>query len=354
MMDIVFQRDPATDDKVYVRQTLMDTVKTPLDTAFGALNDAVANSSTSISDQAVVQDLRTLIRDNPMDAFIIPDPDKVSNDPTLSPMLTESALAVSLTTTSKCADFTSSDGTLPGVNNFVSVMSSYGNETDVPGTCAETFTCSVGATLAACSAGNAFLGLKRTLLDSSNDIFRCDIFEDAAGNDCDPINMVQDGSGNWQNDCLITEGSTKVTRPKVKTCSLAEFVTYVEGFDTRIEKVLSRLDSETQSVLSGIETDMKDVIDEHILQPILGIADGITCGFMPKFYQDVVYNMCYQGVVGLRGIGKSYVLLSFVMLVLSLVMYVEFRRAIDNIDCQRDTELAGEECTSQDSPTVGE
>jgi len=334
MMDIVFQRDPITNDKVYVRDTLVSTVQAPLDIAFGALDDAVSNSGVSISDQSEVQDLRAILRNQDIDAFIIPDTDKVSSDATLAPMLDESALQIALATTTRCAAFTSSDGTLMGVENFVDVLEAYGTKTDVPGTCVDLVTCD-GTAPAACAAGNLFIGLKGDLLDTNNDIFRCDIFEDADGNDCDPINMVEVADGQWQNDCLITEDSVKTTKTKVKNCNLAEFISYVQGFDTRIEKVLARLDSETAAVMDGIKVDMKSVIDTHILDPIIGIADGITCGFLPVFYQDVVYNMCYQGVVGLRGIGKSYVLLAFVMIVLALVMFVEFRRARDNVDADR-------------------
>jgi len=355
IMDIVFTRDPATNAKVYVREQLVSTVKTPLDAAFAGVDSSMSSSTVAVSDNAEIIALRNLLGDNPLDALLRPVPDKIDANPSLAPLKSDQELNAAFQTSSRCDSFevvgsslgSLSGQTIPGMKNFVTKLGNYATIPPSADACLENVVCDpTGEHLTACNAGNAFVDLKRKLMQSPTGIFQCDIFQDVNGNDCDPISMTQDSSGQWQNDCLIVDGSSKVMKAKAKTCTLQEFVTYVQGFDERIGKAMSRLDGATNSLMTGITGDLKNLVDGYVLGPIIGIADGITCGFMPAFYRSVVDGLCYQGVVGFRGIGTSYVMLGYAVIFLALVMYIFWRHTIDNVNAEiakTNKEVAGEQ-----------
>jgi len=342
-MDIIFTRDAVTGDKVYVREELVSSVQAPLDEAFAGLDEALSNGDVSISNNSDLVALRTALGRNPLDAFLLPDPNKMSNSADFQPMLGDSELQVVLQTSSRCDNHTvvgdvgsySSGQTMLGMEHFVTKLESFGDQEVATGTCLKEVTChstlSASAS-AACDAGNKFVRLLRKLTETPDQIFRCDIFQDAGGSDCDPIDMVQGSDGQWDNDCLIVEGSEKVLKPKTRHCNLTEFVTYVQAFDQRIENVMARLDNATNTVMTSITGDLRTVIDNLILDPVVSIVDGLTCGFLPKVYRGVIDGLCYQGILGFRMIGASWVVVGFAVILLAIVMYALWRRAIDNVN----------------------
>mmetsp|Transcript_53048 Transcript_53048/g.151940 ORF Transcript_53048/g.151940 Transcript_53048/m.151940 type:complete len:133 (-) Transcript_53048:63-461(-) len=119
---------------------------------------------------------------------------------------------------------------------------------------------------------------------------------------------------------------------QAKQCSLAEFDAYVKAYDPLLQKVFQRLDSEAGMFASDISADLNDLVDTYLVAPTMKIIDGVTCGFMPKFYRGIVDGLCFQGVVGFRMIAKSYVVLSVFVLFLALVMHVFWRFAIGNVN----------------------
>lgn len=342
-MDLIFTRDAVTGDKVYVREELVSTVQVPLDEAFAGLDESLSSSAVSISDNADLVALRSALGGNPLDALLLPDPNKMSNSADFQPMLGDSELQMALQTSSRCDNHTivgevgsySSGQTMLGMEHFVTKLESFGQQVPGTGTCLKEVICEPtqsASALAACDAGNKFVRLLRKLAETPDQIFRCDIFQDAGGSDCDPIDMVQGSDGQWDNDCLIVEGSSKVLKTKTRHCDLEDFVTYVQDFDQRIEKVMARLDNATNTVMTSITGDLRTVIDNLVLNPVISIVDGLTCGFLPKVYRDVVDGLCYQGIVGFRMIGASWVVVAFAVILLAIVMYALWRRAIDNVN----------------------
>ncbi|CAE7720134.1 unnamed protein product [Symbiodinium pilosum] len=115
---------------------------------------------------------------------------------------------------------------------------------------------------------------------------------------CEVINMVQSGS-TWLNDCL---GATS----EEYSCSLSEFVTLVQDYDQRLNKVFARMDTATTDSFTAIQTNLKALLDQYFLSKITLIGNGVTCGFMGTAYKGVVDGMCYGGVWGLKAVSSSY------------------------------------------------
>jgi hypothetical protein len=176
-----------------------------------------------------------------------------------------------------------------------------------------------------CLANNFLLDKKLNVMSES--IFRCDVFETDAGDACDIIDMRQ-SNNTWANDCRRDDGTLK---RKEVTCTLEEFSDYLAGFDERIQKTMARVDVTTAATADQINGEMRNLVEAHIVSPINDIVDGIQCNWLSAYYQETVWGVCYQGVVGLNRIGAVYVALGLLLVLLIAIMYALWRRAVDNV-----------------------
>jgi hypothetical protein len=176
-----------------------------------------------------------------------------------------------------------------------------------------------------CLANNFLLDKKLNVMSES--IFRCDVFETDAGDACDMIDMRQ-SNNTWANDCRRDDGTLK---RKEVTCTLEEFSDYLAGFDERIQKTMARVDVTTAATADQINGEMRNLVEAHIVSPINDIVDGIQCNWLSAYYQETVWGVCYQGVVGLNRIGAVYVALGLLLVLLIAIMYALWRRAVDNV-----------------------
>jgi len=344
LLQITFQRNSTTGQKTTLYDSIVTMVSDPINQQFDAMASSFSTSGLSLGSSPAIVSLRDLFRLNPIDSLLVADQAAMMEDPLLAPLAQDdrgdSGLAVGFGTSAACQDhlvqgnFGSLSGrTIPGVDDFVARLSSrYGT---VSGTCAAArSTCtSADAVIppgtSVCAAANAYLTKKEQLMTVVA-TFRCDLFEDPANPAayCDPKDMSQVG-GNWINTCQKADGTLTV---KEKLCTLAEFETYVQGFDVRIQRAMQRLDAVVQAKSAVVNVELRDHVNQGIVGPIVRVADGITCGWLPANYQSMVNGLCFQGVWGLRKIGQAYVLSGAFILVLVVAMYAVWRRAVDNVN----------------------
>merc|ERR1712224_469722 len=74
---------------------------------------------------------------------------------------------------------------------------------------------------------------------------------------------------------------------------------------------MARVDATTSATADEISVNMRGLLQTEIIAPINAIIDGIQCNFLAEYYQETVWGLCYQGLVGLNTIGKVYVGLGF-------------------------------------------
>mmetsp|Transcript_157024 Transcript_157024/g.500800 ORF Transcript_157024/g.500800 Transcript_157024/m.500800 type:complete len:160 (-) Transcript_157024:837-1316(-) len=141
----------------------------------------------------------------------------------------------------------------------------------------------------------------------------------------------------WNNDCTFKDSSGKRTMYTMNTtCTMQEFEDYLKKFDQVMEKVFARIDTEAGKLGAEIDTKLRNLVNTFLITPAMSIIDGVTCGFMPIFYRAVVDGLCFQGVVGLRMVAKSYVVLSFFMVFLAIAMYTFWSLAVSNYNAYVD------------------
>merc|ERR1712238_103978 len=138
------------------------------------------------------------------------------------------------------------------------------------------------------------------------------------------------GVSNSNSPCDVLLGYTFTEQDNV-SCSLDEFQTYLQEFSARLDKATDRLDNVTVEVFNITIVDLRSLVDRYFVDQIGEVADGISCGFLPKIKDTVTNSLCFQGLAGYKTIANMYLLTALLIIVLAIDMYVLFRVMIDNV-----------------------
>lgn len=329
-------------------QMLKDTITAPINSQFSAIGSADAGASLATSD-SVVQ-LLASINNNPIQKVIVVNPDTTSGMPSdtdYSPLSgsTVQAIKDGFGTTLSCnphtMDVSGTSTTLPGMKTFVDALTT----TYTTGTGTLETICTnndwrprscPGDTVNGpiCTAGNKYMDLYKNLVAKAT--YRCDVWEKDDMTSCDVYDMTSMGG----NSCIRADGTMK---KKQVLCNWMDFKTYYGKSSQRIQRAFEYVDYAVAQKQSGISTTLKNLVFEFFINPMFSIFDGLTCGFMPAFWQEVVNSLCFQGVYGVRRIGQGYTMSAFFIMILGISMYVVWRRTIDNVNCSQEGAAPGEE-----------
>jgi len=276
------------------------------------------------------------LRGTPIDAVMLPVPSKFEVDPALAPMLAVPDLRVALATSARPENLTIEGfaDVIPGFTNFFDHFAQYTAGVSLP---EPPYSLPTGVDCdddhPICASGKRFLELKRRLLDDK--IFKCDLWKDSRGRPCDPKGMSKNELGEWVNDCLITDANgTRTLSPMPRMCNLPDFAEYVQEFSLRLERSVERLADVSISYMEDLRVTLRGILDRHLFEPIADIVDGFTCGYMPPAYADFINGMCFQGVVGVREVGRSSSIAGICALVMAITLYFAWRIESDNVHIQ--------------------
>jgi len=341
MLDMMFVVENGT--RVSVRTKMVGQVKHQISGQFAKISQR-DNVSSASSAQLIM--LRGMLRNNTMDAMLVPDESVMRQTTPYNSLVLDTrpnGIATGYLTSCKCNNHTVGPGlgslsgqSLPGINNFVQALSFFGT-LNSHSSCAQKVTCFPHLSPdqdTACQAGNRLIDVKHTVIGMNT--FKCRWFATpGTGSQCDVLNMVQVG-GVWTNDCLQNDGTMTTME---RSCTLAQYTQYIRDFDTRIRLVFERLDATSQALQSRINVDLQNLVNRDLVNPIGNAAAGVTCGFIGVFYQQMIDGLCYQGVVGLIEISQSYLACGVLSIILILLMYIVWRRSIDNYNQKSHTEV---------------
>eukprot|EP00933_Yihiella_yeosuensis_P007606 TRINITY_DN11271_c0_g1_i1.p1 TRINITY_DN11271_c0_g1~~TRINITY_DN11271_c0_g1_i1.p1 ORF type:complete len:864 (-),score=147.75 TRINITY_DN11271_c0_g1_i1:169-2760(-) len=315
----------------------------PIEGQFSQLTAKMnSGSGKKLSTQPELVSLRELLKTHPITAMILPEADKLKNDPNFKNLALDSKTQAGFATSVQCADFTVSNslikdqfpGPIPGITSFWDKLKTMGTPSAASAlaNCADkslTSCSGSGSAKSACDAGNSYLTtLKKQIVDNSR--YQCDVFQNPSNPSlpCDPKNMKK-VNGKWTNTCVPADGKLKRFG---RRCTLVDFKTYVQEFDVRFGNVFQALDDEVAASSSKVQVDLKTTVDKFLIKPIRGVMNLLNCGFLTTFFKGLIDGMCYKSVVGFDQIAKSYVACAFVSILLVLLMYIIWRRHIDNIN----------------------
>jgi len=330
-LDLITIKNETDGTNETMRALMQTTVSAPINAVFEGITATSSGGATLADSQAIV-DLLAAIQANPIEKVIIVDGTQMGDDSqyqALSTSANNDIKGALTATTMACADHTLSGNTLPGMSKFIDAFNNAFSSTSDAGA---TY-CPAGSNAdlmlrncggdAVCTAGNHFKTLFKHMIDANT--WRCDVWQDEAGNECD----VYDMSTTTGSLCIHTDGTMSKYE---KTCTFDEFKTYYAKNHQRIQKVFQYVDYAVAQKTSAITTNLKDLVYEFMIDPLFSMFDGLSCGFLPGFWQATVDSLCYQGVYGLRRIGQGYTLSAFFIMILGISMYILWRRTIDNVN----------------------
>jgi hypothetical protein len=352
LMDILFERNGTFGEKVTLREKMIDKFKSKIDDQFSAVTAKLGLNLTSLAEDSRIENLRAALASNPVDQMLLPKDTLTSSSDyaALSPgSVVTSAAALSeaaLNSSASCDSHYSSlvGRGVGGISAFLTELQALGTSPTLIAnglSCTQTVTCNAGDTNAACEAGNKLMLLKAALLSiggagpdgvASENRYRCDLFT-VSGSECDVLNMPGPGvsASNAQMCVQDSSGSYTMSTTPIQ-CNLAQFVTYVADFSSRLEKVFARVDSETEVVKSAINVNLRQTLDNHVMGPLDNMADSMQCNFLAPLYANVVDSFCYQSMWGFHRIAVSYSALGFLQLALIPLMYTIYRVGRDKLD----------------------
>jgi len=341
---LTVSQDNASAPPVSLREMIVGQVADQITAKFTDLEEKLKSTGDTIAGSPpIVSVIRMLA--TPIDMLVVADPDAGwESDSNYQALFSQASLRTAFPASIRCPDGVVSDAvpaplagqTILGVDNFVSKLAAYGTEATVRADCANGVLCTTTdlAELEACRAGNRYVALKQQLRDLTS--FSCDVFLDPSDNvsDCDPLNMVGTFSPaanrtQYASSCLYPDGTM---RRKPKTCGLAEFVTYMSNFGERINRTMTRLDTTVVEVGAGIAVGLKGLVQADVIDPVMRIANGMTCGFMGRYYREAIDGVCFQSIVGFTWIGQCYTGVGVMALLIVVLMYGVWRRAVDNVN----------------------
>jgi hypothetical protein len=351
LMEIMFTRENGT--KVNMSAKIKGQSTDLMKEKFATLDNKLATGE-KMMDNADLISLLSTIANNPVDTLMVFNWALLSGSPYQSIYAAPGTVADGAGSSLACSDSVFDGSTIYGLNSLLTDMADFDGDGTLisTGTCTGTADCTVqpvdsqGQSLcnspancpAACAAANDLMALKAQLISATT--YRCDIFQDENGNDCDVLNMGGDAANGYTNDCLAA-GASSVTRLQ-KTCTLAEFTTYVQDWETRLRNVFQRVDDVLEEKQDEISVNLRLLVDEYITEPVEGIVAGSSCQFLKTAYGDLVSGMCFKGAMGFRYIALSYSWNGVLTAMLILMTYAIWRHSVDNRNKWRDDKKARE------------
>jgi len=326
LLKIVTVRDEDGIDTTMYDLVIADT-KTQITEKFDNLGGS--SSTASLATNADFISLRTLLRETPVDAMMLPrSSHDFQNDVTYNAMASDGDLNGYYFASVACSDFASVSGeTIPGIKSFADELNTKGTASSnlVTSSCPSAF--DTVCSSASCEAGQQLLELKEQVWEAD---YQCVHFTNAAGTACD-IGSMQAVTGSspvvYAGDC---QGSNGDWTTMSQSCTLSEFKDLIYNYDDYIDKAAQRMDTVSDAVNSKINTDLRRAVDECLISHLNKIGEGLMCGFMGREYQSFINGMCYQALAGSFGIAVAYVQCGVCCILLCMIIYVVWRIALDN------------------------
>jgi len=158
--------------------------------------------------------------------------------------------------------------------------------------------------------------------------FRCDLFRENSGLDCDVLNMRKVG-GNWISDCVVST-SPLTTRSKTRSCNSQQFETYLNDWATRMDNVLRRVDGSVAAAGTKISHELQTAVDGIVTYPVRNITTQADCTFLRQEFQDFVSGFCFRGVTGFGSVARAYVANGVLTIMMIILTYFIWRIMLDN------------------------
>lgn len=345
LMDVIMVDDG--DGKISLRQKLEDETRGKINEQFDKLTEK-SNDQKDLTDQKEFKDLLGFL-DTDVSMLTTFDPDRVKDfqsKPEFQQFfVTEPTLAkTAFSTSASCLDYTiDKDGPLknvaledPEIVGLKSLQAEFAKKGLSPVTsCKGGCDCDLmGGNAVLKVAANSIMKMKRDLRQSSK--YRCDLFKGPGGFPCDPKDFKKTGER-----CVLKEGDDLKMETKKITCTYPEFVQYVKDFRKRIDVATKEVQEQSNKMLPTIGQNLKRHVNEELLDEMFLLVDGVNCRFIGDAYWGLVDALCHQAARGMSEMSTAFAVMGGFVLALVILMYITFRRVVDNINISKNAVQPG-------------
>jgi hypothetical protein len=143
--------------------------------------------------------------------------------------------------------------------------------------------------------------------------FRCDQLVVTADAEGKPTGTVMPQSCNWNN-----------------------WITYVDSMRATLLAKAQAVDAAQDATLTGINRDLRQVVQGTVLPAIDGLVQGMDCKFMHDRYEGVYEGLCWMHAPGMVGSVLTWLIFGGLCWLCIVVEFVIWRHLRDNMSIWRD------------------
>lgn len=347
LMDVIMIDDAGDEEmqRISIRQKLEVETRGKINEKFDVLLEKSKNIKSPLGESEAFKDLMKFL-DTEVSKLTTYDPGRIANmqsKPEFAGFALEKDLSeTAFATSADCQDFVIDksgplkdvelDGTIPGLNSLETKATSKGLIADP--SCPSCHCDFTGGNPALTTAVNSMMKVKRDLRQSKR--YKCNLFKGPGGTNCDPKEFVLTG-----NHCTKKGANGKLIMMETKeiSCSYPEFVQYVKDFRKRLDVAVQELEVQTTALVPTISSQLKTLVNDELLDQLFNVVDNVNCRFIGDAYWGMVDGMCHQAARGLNEMSTSFSVLGGLVLALVILMYIVFRRVVDNINISKENSV---------------
>ena len=120
------------------------------------------------------------------------------------------------------------------------------------------------------------------------------------------------------------------------SCSWSEWITYVGGLHANLIAKAQTIDAVQETVIDGIQTELRAIVQEDVLPVINRLADGLNCKFLQVRWNGIYESLCWKQTPGLAGTVICWLVFGWLCAIAILIEFVIWRHLKDNISIWRD------------------
>jgi len=120
-----------------------------------------------------------------------------------------------------------------------------------------------------------------------------------------------------------------------RTCSANQFAQFFQELGARLRDEQQRAVMGYTRLRNASLPALRRLLDELVLLPLDTASSPELCSFVSTHYEQVVFEICNDGITGFRLLGRSLVACGLLAFAAAALAHCIWRRALDNVTMWR-------------------
>lgn len=122
-----------------------------------------------------------------------------------------------------------------------------------------------------------------------------------------------------------------------QSCSWSDWLVYVDTMRTTLEAKAQAVDAAQDSALTGINTDLRAVVQGTVVPAVDGLVNSMDCKFMHERYVGIYEGLCWIHAPGMIGSVITWLVFGGLYWLCIIIEFVIWRHLKDNMSIWRDS-----------------